>query len=499
MERLSICSPPRKPIRTLNKKQSHKGNSNHFYQRPMEKLNIFVVNDDPSGQNALTTFLTENEDIAFHASLPSASIAMIKQDEPDVVIVDAMQPEMKGLKIVQEIHQSFPNLEIILLAKHGDMHTVIQAMRLGASDYVITPFTLPEMQTAIERTRKFILLHKQLQKIELNYSILSQELYDRIGYHIIGNSTEIQHVLELMSKVAQSDETPVLILGESGTGKELIARGIHRLSRRKDQMFCSVNMAAITDTLFESEFFGYAKGAFTGAAANKMGWFEVAHHGTLFLDEICSMPLTQQAKLLRVLEERKIVKVGTHQEIETNARVIAATNRDIEQLVAEKNFREDLYYRLNAFLIEIPPLRQRKQEIPLLLENFMAYFSQKLNKVVRKVDAAVFDALSAYDFPGNIRELKNMVERAIILCDRDTLSLQHFPIVNIAGHARKTPDSPAKIDLEKVMKDTERRLIIEALEDAHQNRTIAAEYLGISRQSLHRRLKKFGFEIGRLI
>jgi DNA-binding NtrC family response regulator len=383
-----------------------------------------------------------------------------------------------------------------MITGHGDMDSVIQAMRLGASDYLTKPFRLPEVQAAIERTQKFILLNQKLKTAELNYSLLSQEFHESLGYHIIGKSSVMQNVIDLMSKVARSDETSVLIIGESGTGKELIARGIHRLSARKDHMFCSVNTSAITDTLFESEFFGHKKGSFTGASKDKAGWFQVAHEGTLFLDEICSMPLSQQAKLLRVLEEKTITRVGSHTEVPIDVRIIAATNQDIKQMVNENTFREDLYYRLSTFTIPVPPLRDRKEDIPLLIDNFVTHFFQKMNKAVKAIDQQVTEALMAYDFPGNIRELKNMVERAVILCDDDTLYLQHFPITQATKHdsSENLPneEESSHQDLEEMLERTERRLIFQALEKANHNKSKAAELLNISRQSLHRRLKRLG-------
>lgn len=462
----------------------------------MDNLKILIVDDDHWVREELGEFLTEYEYIVLQAGLPSEALQIVDDREPDIIILDLKLPEMDGLEVLKRMKTSFPEMEIIMITGHGDMDNVIQAMRLGASDYLTKPFRLPEVQAAIERTQKFILLKQRLKTVELNYSLLSQEFYGSLGYHIIGESPAMQRVIDFMSKVARSDETSVLIIGESGTGKELIARGIHRLSTREDQMFCSVNTAAITDTLFESEFFGHKKGSFTGASTDKAGWFQVAHQGTLFLDEICSMPLPQQAKLLRVLEEKTITRVGSHTEIPVDIRIIAATNQDIKQMVNKSTFREDLYYRLSAFTIHIPSLRQRKEDIPLLLENFVSHYSHKINKPLKTIDNRVTDALMGYDFPGNVRELKNMVERAVILCDDDTLYLQHFPIIQATkdDSIEKLPDEEESShqDLEETLERTERRLIFQALEKANQNKSKAAELLNISRQSLHRRLKRLG-------
>jgi DNA-binding NtrC family response regulator len=468
----------------------------------MDKLKILIVDDDQWVREELDEFLTENEYTVFQAGLPSEAFRIAEAHEPDIVLLDIKLPEMDGLAVLERLKASFPEMEIMMITGHGDMNSVIQAMRLGASDYLTKPFRLPEVQATIERTQKFILLHQKLKMVELNYSTLSQEFRDSLGYHIIGKSPAMKAVLELMSKVAGANETSVLIIGESGTGKELIARGIHRLSARKDHMFCPVNTSAITDTLFESEFFGHKKGSFTGASKDKAGWFQVAYGGTLFLDEISTMPLHHQAKLLRVLEEKTITRVGSHTEIPVDVRIIAATNRDIEQLVNENTFREDLYYRLSAFTIPVPPLRQRKEDIPLLLENFVSHYSRKINKPVKKVDKQVTEALMAYNFPGNIRELKNMVERAVILCDGDTLYLQHFPIFRSESLSPLGYSPEGKehgLHLEKTLELTEKRLILQALEKANYNKSKAAELLNISRQSLHRRLNRLGLSGNRAL
>ncbi len=471
--------------------------SSVFY-KSVDKLKILIVDDDRWVREELHEFLTESEYTVFQAGLPSKAFRIAGEHEPDIVILDIKLPEMDGLAVLERFKESLPDMEIIMITGHGDMDSVIRAMRLGASDYLTKPFRLPEVQAAIERTRKFIHLNNKLKTVELSNSLLSRELHDSVGYGMIGKSPVMQTVVEFMSRVAKSDETSVLITGESGTGKELIARGIHRLSASKQRRFCPVNTSAITDTLFESEFFGHKKGAFTGASADKPGWFEIAHTGTLFLDEISSMPLNHQAKLLRVLEDRKITRVGSHKEIPVDVRIIAATNKDLEQLIADRAFREDLYYRLNAFVIHAPPLRQRKEDILLLLENFTDFYARKMNKPVQGIDANTVKSLTNYEFPGNVRELKNMVERALILCEGDTLHPRHFPILQAKEQAlpKYSSDVEAQtgLDLEQTLELTEKQLIIQALENTNYNKSKASELLHISRQSRHRRLRRFGIE-----
>jgi len=362
----------------------------------------------------------------FSAELPSLAFDILKKNKIDIVVLDLRLPEMNGLDVLKEIKKLHPGIEVIIITGHGDMDSVIKAMRLGAIDFFTKPFRLIEVQNAIERTKKFIYLQKKLNEIKMNYSLVSKELKEKFGNNIIGKSKEIKNVLNLMVKVAKAGNTSVLITGESGTGKELVARGIHSLSDRKDHYFYAVNCSAVPENLFESSFFGHKKGAFTGANEDKKGWFEIASGGTLFLDEIGDMPAAQQSKFLRVLEEKKITKVGSHIEIPVDVRIIAATNKDAKKLITNNVLRADLYHRLSSFEINIPPLRERIEDIPLLLDHFIELFSVNLKKNIEGINKNALEKLMAYDFPGNIRELKNMIEKAVILCDGDKLAAGYF-------------------------------------------------------------------------
>ncbi len=327
---------------------------------------------------------------------------------------------------------------------------------------------------------------KELRRSERNLDFLADEIKSSFQTRIVGNSTTVRNIIQLMSKVARADATSVLIMGESGTGKELVARGIHEMSQRKQKYFHAINSSAISSTLFESEFFGYEKGAFTGALSQKAGWFEVANGGTLFLDEIGNMPLDHQIKLLRVLEERNIVRVGARHEIPVNVRVISATNMDLLELVSQKQFREDLYHRLAAFVIQIPPLRERKEDIQPLIEHFVNTYAPRLNKSVRRIDPQIFTTIESYDFPGNIRELRNMVERALIICDSPTLQLQHFSIP-INNMELPCTDDENIIPLETI----EKTMLLRALKRTSGNQTKAAKLLGVSQKAVERRINKF--------
>ncbi len=453
----------------------------------MKELKILVLDDEKRVREEIEEFLTGNNYSVYKAAAPSEAFTVLKNIKIDIGIIDIKLPEMDGITVMKKIKDQDPTIEIIMISGHGDMNSVIDAMRLGAADYFPKPFRLLEINNAIERTKRFLDLNRKLQEVEASNDILSKELHDNIGQRLLGNSPAIKNVVELMTRVAKSDTTSVLITGESGTGKELIARGIHYLGSRNKKSFHSVNCSAIPESLFESEFFGHKKGSFTGATEDKEGWFEIADKGTLFLDEISDMPINQQAKLLRVLEEKKVSKVGSHKLIPVDVRVIAASNRDLENMSEENKFRFDLYHRLSSFVINIPPLRERIEDIPLLLNYFIKEYARRMAKSIQFIDQAIFDDLSAYPFPGNVRELKNMVERAIIMCDGEQLNLKHFLF-----DRKKTTKDEHNHDEILDMEITEKRLIIKALKRADNNKSKAAALLNISWQSLDRRLKKYG-------
>ena len=452
----------------------------------MEKLKILIVDDEKSYREQIGDFLELNDYITFKAELPSEAFKILQKNVIDIVLLDLKLPEMDGIEVLKKIKSSYPETEVILMTGHGDMDSVIQAIRQGATDFFTKPFRLIDMQTAIERTTRFIDLQNRLKDIKLNYSIISRELKERSGHQMIGNSSAMKSIIELISKVAKTDKTSILITGESGTGKELVARGIHYLSSRKNSYFYDVNCSAVPENLFESEFFGHKKGAFTDARENKQGWFEIAHKGTLFLDEIADMPLTQQMKLLRVLEESKIRRIGSHQEIHIDVRIIAATNQLIEKMVEEKKFRIDLFHRLNSFIIHLPPLRERKEDIPILFEHFIKFYAERMKKPITNIDKNIFLKLSQYNFPGNIRELKNIAERAVILCESNKLKLNQV-IISKAKSNEYDLESDDLLNLDVI----EKQAIIKALEKTNYVQLKAAELLNISRHALSRKMIKY--------
>ncbi len=457
----------------------------------MDSLSILVLDDEKIFRDEIKEFL-ETDGFSVHsAAKPSEAFDILKEIEIDILILDLKLPEMDGLEVLQKVKNLYPEMEVIMITGHGDMEAVIQAMRYGAVEFFPKPFRLLDMKAAIQRTKRFISLHNLYKEVELSFALISKELRDSVGYEIMGNSKEIMQVVDLMSKVAKADSTSVLITGESGTGKELVARGIHYLSSRKNAYFHAVNCSAIPDTLFESEFFGHKKGSFTGANEDKIGWFEVANGGTLFLDEIVDMQPSMQSKLLRVLEDKKIRRIGSNNDVSVDVRIIAATNQDLQKLLEENKFRSDLYYRLNSFEIKIPPLRERKDDIPILLDYFLKMYSQKLNKKIPTVDSSVLKALIGYQFPGNVRELRNMVERALILSDGNKLSLKYFAGISPIDEMLEIDEVTEDIfDLD----ETEKRLIIKALQKTDYKKSEAAQLLNITRQSLDRRLEKYGID-----
>lgn len=452
----------------------------------MENLKILILDDEKLYREEIGEFLSDNKFLIRKASKPSEAFEILKNNDIDIAILDIRLPEMSGLEVLQRIKDEHPNIEVIMISGHGDMDSVIQAMRLGATDYFSKPFRLLDVLSAIERTKRFVELNNRLKEIESNYQFVSGKLNEVYGHNLIGSSQAMKEVTEMIARVAKSDTTSVLITGESGTGKELVAKAIHYLSPRKDNYFYAVNSSAITETLFESEFFGHAKGSFTGASENKTGWFEVANKGTLFLDEIGDLPMGLQTKFLRVLEERKISRVGTHKEIDIDVRIVAATHQDLEKLTEERRFRLDLFHRLNSFVINIPPLRERKEDIPTLLSFFIEEYAKKMGKKIKSIDDSVFEALVLYKFPGNVRELRNMAERAIILCDGNRIKPVHFQLTKIAKYKNVDPDEEI-YDLDII----EKNAIIKAIKKANYNKSGAARLLKITFQSLDRRIKKF--------
>lgn len=390
---------------------------------------ILIIDDDPVYRRLSSSILRERFTV-YTADTPSAGFETLKAEKIDYVICDYRLPQMDGLSVLDRIKTDYPHIEVIMVSDAGNMDTVIEALRRGAVDYFKKPFTPADIWMSIEKTQRFSKLKKDFQSEKNKNSQLKQWVDKEMGLQMMGESPIIEEIKNQMRLVARTPDTSVLIIGESGTGKELVARGIHNMSVRRDELFGAVNMSAIPESLFESEFFGHKKGSFTGAIADKAGWFETTDKGSLFLDEIGDMPHNLQVKLLRVLEEKKYVKVGNQKEQTFDIRIIAATNKSLEEISNPKVFRTDLFHRIGTFIIHLPPLRERKEDIPLLVRHFVEQFSEKMAKNCIQVAPEVCDLLQTYNFPGNIRELRNLIERAVILCKDNVITADNFSIIN---------------------------------------------------------------------
>jgi DNA-binding NtrC family response regulator len=454
----------------------------------MDKLQVLILDDEPGIRNEIEEFLREMQFEVFQAGLPSEAFILLEERPIDVAIVDIRLPEISGIDVLERIRKFHPKTEVIMITAHGEMDSVIRSMRLGAIDFFNKPFLLKDLDRAIQKTKSFLQFQHKLLRTSNNLTLLPAELKQLVGHQIIGESWHMKEVVSFMYDVACSGDMNVLITGESGTGKELIAKGIHYLSHRKKHPFHSINCASIAEELFESEFFGHTKGAFTGAVGEKAGWFEASHRGTLFMDEIGDLKLNMQPKFLRVLDDMIITRLGSTRKIEVDVRVIAATNHSLEDLVEERRFRPDLYYRLNSFTIHIPPLRDRREDILPLFHHFLHAYTTSIDKRIEEIDPRVIEWLSEYHFPGNVRELKHMVERAIILCNGNSLDLSHF--INPGKKINKYHAAPADGEM-TTLQDLERQTIISSLKKAKFIKSHAARLLNISRQALDRKIEKF--------
>ncbi len=456
----------------------------------MKELKILILDDKKDYREGIEEYLSTQGFTVYKAAKPSEGLKILNKEHCDIVILDIRLPEMNGIQFLKKIKKNNPDIEVIMITGHGDMDSVIESLRSGATDFFTKPFRLVDLKRAIEHSKKFIDLQNEINNLLDQNEYLLSSIFEQDGGVIIGKSAAIKKIFELMEKVAKSDDTSVLITGDSGTGKELVAFGIHKLSSRRNKPFFDVNCGSIAENLFESEFFGHNKGSFTGAIQDKEGFLEASGGGTLFLDEVCEMPKHMQAKLLRVLEGKTFRRVGSNKEIEFKARVISATNSDIEEAVRNNEFREDLLYRLNTFCIHIPPLKERKEDIPLLVDHFVKQNIAKLGKTsCKKIDHLVYDALMEYEFTGNVRELDHMIEEALIMCDNAVLRVEHFKDLEPPIQEAEQSD----LNLEQLV-EQEKKMIQQALEQADYNKSRAARLLHISRSALNRKIEKYNLE-----
>jgi len=455
------------------------------------KIKILILDDEKQFTEELNGFFLSSDFESFQANTVGDGRKILSNHEIDLLILDVRLPGVNGLDILKEVKNQYPCMEVIIVSAHGDMDTVIKAMRLGAFDYLRKPFRYIDIQIAIERTQKYLQIQRRLKQMEERNSLISKTLEEKIDRQFIGISSQILDVFDAAIAASKYPDANVLITGESGTGKENLARIIHYSSIRKDHIFCPVNSSAITESLLESEFFGHKKGSFTGAITDKMGFFEVCNGGTLFFDEIADMPLNLQAKSLRATEEKVITRVGDTNQIHTDFRIVSATNHDIIKRVEKKKFRLDLLHRLNTLHIHIPALRERTEDITPLLIHFVDVYATKFNKPSLQISDEVFDTLVKYDFPGNVRELRNMTERAIILCKGNSLRINDFPIKS--QKISSNEDHSDSVNL----KTQEIKMSRKALQSSKFNQQTAADALGIHRDALSRKMKKYDININK--
>lgn len=450
----------------------------------MKKPLILLIDDDDSLRRVMEFSLTEAGYLVQTAASGEEGLRLLEQETPSVVITDITMPGISGMDVLRKIRGSDAAIPVIVITAYGTIESAVEAMKQGAFDYITKPFNRDELKLTIERALTMNRLARENR--ELRAEIKGRYSFD----NIIGTSESLRNVLDMAGRAAPSDAT-VFITGESGTGKELIARGIHHNSQRAAGPFVAVNCAAIPEGLIESELFGHVKGAFTGAVRDREGKFEQADKGTIFLDEIAELRIDLQAKILRVLQEREVERVGGGRPIRVDARIIAATNRDIEQAVKEGAVREDLYYRLSVITLHMPPLRERREDIPLLVGYFIRKFNGGADVTVTP-DAMA--AITSYGWPGNVRELENVIERASVLKRGSVITLSELPEklkggkASVEGIILNLPDGGISLE------DLEKGLIIKALEKFKGNQTRAAEYLGITRPTLIYRMEKYGLK-----
>jgi DNA-binding NtrC family response regulator len=460
----------------------------------MPSFPVLLVEDKDSLRTMLRHALEAQGHTVVEACDESDAVQQLRQARPAVVLTDLKLPTGDGFGVLRAARELDPELQVIVMTAYGSIQDAVTAMREGAMDFLAKPVDPDHLLLMVERA---IAQRRMLT----DYILLKEELAERRGApRIIGEDAQLRQVSQQLHRAAATDAT-VLLEGESGTGKELFARALHALSPRTEGPFVAINCAAIPDTLLETELFGHEKGAFTGATARKPGRFELAHRGTLFLDEIGDLPLALQAKILRALEEKRFERVGGTQSLHVDVRVVAATNRNLKQRVAERQFREDLYFRLSVFPIQIPPLRERSADVVILARHFLDRFCRDMTKKPLVLSPAALDDLRAYAWPGNVRELQNCIERAVILCDGDTIHPRHLNL------SFRQPVAPAatspwdQIDLSGTLADAlrrttsevERRKIEQAIRDAAGNRMRAADLLQISYKVLQQKLKEYGF------
>lgn len=452
----------------------------------MREYRILIIEDEPAMRLGMRHFLSSSGFTVKSCEDGAEGISAIEKEKFDLVITDLKLPKCDGLTILKHVKTTTPETAVIIMTAYADVKTAVQAIKDGAFDYIAKPFSNEELLIIIERFLK-------LRDLETELSRLKESVSERVSFeNLVGASQSMKEVFDRILSIAKTD-VPVLIQGESGTGKELVANAIHNLSLRKDKPCIKINCAAIPETLFESELFGHEKGAFTGATEAKKGKFEITDGGSIFFDEIGDMPLGLQAKLLRVLEDHTVTRLGGNTPIKVNVRGIYVTSKHLKESIKTGRFREDLFYRINVVPIVIPSLRERREDIPCLIGHFLKFFGGKYSKSELKVAPSAYEALMSYNYPGNVRELKHAIERAVLLSKNGLIDLKNLPDEFLAPKTENIL-STDDLSLQESIQSMEKQIITNALKETMGKKMAAAKKLGISRKVLWKKLKEYGIE-----
>ena len=451
-------------------------------------MRILVVDDEHSIREFCTIALKKASYDITCAEDGVKACELLKKKSFDMIISDLQMPQMSGMEILDHVNKNYPDIVFLFITAHGTVTNAVHAMKQGAYDYILKPFQVDELLMRVEHAF-------QLKNLEQENSLLKRELNLKGGMdQLIGNSACMKPVYKIIKNVSKVS-TNVLIMGESGSGKEVVAKAIHNLSPLKDKPFVTVNCGAIPEQLIESEMFGHKKGAFTGASFDKTGLFEAANGGTLFLDEVGELPLNIQVKLLRVIQERTVRKVGAINDIKINVRILVATNKDLDQMVKQKLFREDLYYRLNVISITVPSLRERLDDVPVLANMFLERYANKFSKNIKAISDKAMKLLCSYQYPGNVRELENIIERAVAIENTKTILPENLPdLTNKKSGSKNAAITDHELDLVAIMDKLEKELLTKAMNKSNGVKTSAAKLLGITLRSLRYRLSKFDLD-----
>jgi two-component system response regulator AtoC len=449
-----------------------------------------IVEDEPLLRVAMSDALRKEGWVVDVAEDGEKGLRLFEQHGHDLVVTDLVMPRMDGMALLTKIKQRESDVAVVMITAHGSVDRAVEAMRNGAADFIAKPFSISQLMVRLDNVCSVRQLREQNVRLQ-------EQLEKRHSFSkIVGKSKPMQKVFDLIKVVADSDSS-VLVHGESGTGKEMVANAIHFNSSRRAKPYLKVSCASLPDTLIESELFGYEKGAFTGASQRRIGRFEAASGGTLFLDEISELPATFQVKLLRVLQERQIERLGSNRPIDVNVRIVSASLRPLEEEIQEGRFREDLFFRINTVSIHVPPLRQRREDIPLLAQTFLQEFNRERGKAIEGFTDGVLDAFDGHGWAGNVRELRNVVERAVLFCQGSSITLEELPAtMRGAGGERAAQSSPTTVlSLQPASERAEIHAIRAALQASEGKRTVAAERLGISRKTLWEKIKNYGISL----